>query len=116
MNEPTLPELLGVERKAERQAELRLRLPEALLYFRGHFPGGAILPAVVQIDWAVHYAVELFGLDGTFRGMDRLKFRRVLEPLDEPRLELEYDASTGVLEFSYTTTAGRHSSGQLWVR
>src|SRR6187551_1427255 len=49
MSEPTLPELLGIERKGPLQAELRLRLPEALLYFRGHFPGGAILPAVVQI-------------------------------------------------------------------
>jgi len=116
MSEPTLPELLGIERKGPLQAELRLRLPEALLYFRGHFPGGAILPAVVQIDWAIHYAVELFGLDGTFRGMDRLKFRRVLEPLEEPRLVLEHDPTDGVLEFSYSTAAGRHSSGQLWLR
>lgn len=116
MSEPTLPELLGIERKGPRQAGLRFRLPEDLLYFRGHFPGGAILPAVVQIDWAIHYAVELFELDGTFRGMDRLKFRRVLEPLDEPQLELEHDPKGGVLQFSYTTAAGRHSSGQLWLR
>ena len=116
MSERTLPELLQVERDASRKARLRLRLPPDLYYFRGHFPSAPILPAVVQIDWAVHYAMELFGLDGTFRGMDRLKFRRILEPLDEPELALEHDPEAGVLAFSYTTKTGPHSSGQLWLR
>jgi 3-hydroxymyristoyl/3-hydroxydecanoyl-(acyl carrier protein) dehydratase len=116
MTEAVLPELLEVERKSPQRALLRLRLPENLLYFRGHFPAAGILPAVVQIDWAIHYAVELFGLDGTFRGMDGLKFRRVLQPLEEPVLELSHDAEKGTLEFSYSTATGRHSSGQLWLR
>ena len=115
MKGPMLPELLGVERTAELQARLRLRLPPDLHYFRGHFPEAAVLPAVVQIDWAIHYAMELFGLDGSFRGMDRLKFRRILQPLDEPVLELGHNPQKNVLEFSYTTLSGQHSSGQLWL-
>lgn len=112
----TLPDVLEVQRETPRKIRVRLRLPASLLYFRGHFPEAPILPAIAQIDWAVHFARELFELRGSFRGMDRLKFRRVLEPLDEPELELELVPDQGVLEFAYTTAAGRHSSGQLWIR
>jgi hypothetical protein len=48
--------------------------------------------------------------------MDGLKFRRVLQPLEEPVLELLHNAEKGTLEFSYSTATGRHSSGQLWLR
>jgi 3-hydroxymyristoyl/3-hydroxydecanoyl-(acyl carrier protein) dehydratase len=116
MSAPTLPELLDVSQPAPGHVLLRLRLPPDLHYFCGHFPEAPILPAVVQIDWAIHYAVQHFGLNGAFRGMDRLKFRRVLQPLDEPQLELKHDAEAGVLDFSYSTGHGQHSSGQLWLR
>lgn len=111
----TLPELLELERDGELKARLKLRLPKDLLYFEGHFPEVAILPAVAQIDWALHYAVELFGVEIAFRGMDRLKFRQVLLPEDEPELRLELGSNRSELEFSYTTARGRHSSGHLLI-
>jgi 3-hydroxymyristoyl/3-hydroxydecanoyl-(acyl carrier protein) dehydratase len=110
-----LPELLGVQRDTPRRVRLELRLSRELLYFEGHFPGAAILPAVVQIDWAMHYAREHLALLGTFTGMDRLKFSRVLLPQDEPELRLEYQPEKRRLEFSYVTELGRHSSGQLCI-
>jgi 3-hydroxymyristoyl/3-hydroxydecanoyl-(acyl carrier protein) dehydratase len=112
---PILPELLGVPCHTPRELRLRLRLPAELLYFQGHFPGAAILPAVAQIDWAMHYARTLLDLAGTFTGMDRLKFSRVLVPGDEPELRLELQPEKQRLEFSYSTARGRHSSGQLWI-
>ncbi len=111
----TLPELLGVQRDTPYQLRVNLRLPAGLLYFEGHFPGAAILPAVVQIDWVMHYAVELLALSGSFAGMDRLKFSRVLLPGDEPELRLELQPEQQRLEFSYVTARGRHSSGRLWI-
>jgi 3-hydroxymyristoyl/3-hydroxydecanoyl-(acyl carrier protein) dehydratase len=110
-----LPEVLAMPCHTRREVRLRLGLPAELLYFQGHFPGAGILAAVVQIDWAVHYAKELLGLSGAFTGMDRLKFSRVLMPGDEPELRLELKPEKRRLEFSYTTTRGRHSSGQLWI-
>jgi 3-hydroxymyristoyl/3-hydroxydecanoyl-(acyl carrier protein) dehydratase len=112
----TLPEVLAVRRDTTHLARVQLRLPSELLYFHGHFHGAAILPAVVQIDWAMHYAAELLDLSGTFAGMDRLKFSRVLMPRDEPELRLELRPEKQRLEFSYHTAHGRHSSGQLWIR
>jgi 3-hydroxymyristoyl/3-hydroxydecanoyl-(acyl carrier protein) dehydratase len=110
-----LPEVLGVPSQTPRGVRLCLRLPAELWYFQGHFPGAGILPAVVQLDWAMHYAKELLGVSGTFTGMDRLKFRRVLRPGDEPELQLEHRPDKQRLEFSYSTLRGRHSSGQLWI-
>jgi 3-hydroxymyristoyl/3-hydroxydecanoyl-(acyl carrier protein) dehydratase len=111
----TLPELLGVQRDTPQTVRVSLRLPPELLYFQGHFPGAAILPAVVQIDWVMHYATELLALTGSFTGMDRLKFSRVLLPRDEPELRLAHQPEKQRLEFSYVTARGRHSSGQLWI-
>jgi 3-hydroxymyristoyl/3-hydroxydecanoyl-(acyl carrier protein) dehydratase len=111
----TLPELLGVQHHTPREVRVRLRLPAELSYFQGHFPAAAILPAVVQIDWAMRYSRELLGLAGNFRGMDRLKFSRVLMPRDEPELRLELQPEKQRVEFSYSTSRGRHSSGQLWI-
>ena len=111
----TLPELMGVQRDTPRRVRLQLRLPCDLLYFEGHFPGAAILPAVVQIDWVMHYARAHLALVGAFAGMDRLKFNRVLLPRDEPELRLELQPEKRRLEFSYVTALGRHSSGQLWI-
>jgi 3-hydroxymyristoyl/3-hydroxydecanoyl-(acyl carrier protein) dehydratase len=110
-----LPEVLGMPCHTPREVRLQLRLASDLLYFQGHFPGAAILPAVVQIDWAMHYAADLLGVVGTFTGMDRLKFSRVLRPGDDPELHLELRPEKQRLEFSYSTERGRHSAGQLWI-
>jgi 3-hydroxymyristoyl/3-hydroxydecanoyl-(acyl carrier protein) dehydratase len=115
MTSRALPELLEVRHETPLKVRLRLRLPRDLIYFQGHFPAAAILPAVAQIDWAMQYGVEFLGVAGTFRGMDRLKFWRVLAPADEPELTLELMPQKNTLEFAYSTRSGRHSAGQLWI-
>ena len=110
-----LPEVLEVRREAPHKLKLHLRLAPELEQFQGHFPEVAILPAVAQIDWALTFAAQHFGVEVNFRGMDRLKFRQVLLPREEPVLALELSSERNVLEFSYTTARGRHSSGQLLI-
>ncbi len=112
---PVLPEVLQVTRKSELELCLKLRLLPELWHFQGHFPEFAILPAVAQLDWALHFARALLGVSVTFRGMDRLKFRQVLRPHDEPELVLELRPQRGELEFRYSSERGRHSSGQLQI-
>ena|SRR6185369_4497605 len=107
-----LPELLKTD-AGQAQATLHLRLPEGLHYFQGHFPGAPILPGVVQIDWAQHYAMECFRVSGRFAGMEAVKFQQVLQPGDEVTLSLDYNAERGRLKFQYSSARGRHSSGVL---
>ena len=107
------PEVLGTEREGGEKATLKLRLPAGLLYFKGHFPSSPILPGVVQIDWAIRYGLELFPVQGSFKGMETLKFQQVLQPGEEPELHLEYKPAKNTVTFRYLSARGRHSSGVL---
>jgi hypothetical protein len=82
-------------------------------YFEGHFPDTPVLPGVVQLMWAEHFARELLGVDGPFLGMRAIKFKNLVRPDSELILSLEYSAEIGRLEFSYASTAGQHSQGRL---
>ncbi len=78
---------------------LSLRVPEELYWFEGHFPNDPILPAVVQVHWAMHFAQQL-GIDTKqFRGLPRLKFMQIVRPNDE--LLLELDRRPNRLDFRY---------------
>lgn len=55
-------------------------------WFAGHFPGQPILPGVVQIGWAAHFAGELTKRDTPPTVLDRVKFKRPILP--ETRLTL----------------------------
>ncbi len=88
-----------------------LRVPENLFWFEGHFPNDPILPAVVQVHWAIHYAEKL-GLEAKkFRGLPRLKFLQIIRPNDELLLELNRRA--GCLDFRYLRDAVVCSKGSI---
>lgn len=92
---------------------LQLQLPDDLRWFQGHFPVAPVLPGVVQVDWAQHYGRAHLGVEGEFRGMERLKFQRVLQPGDRVELRLVYAPDRGRLQFHYQSARGIHSSGVM---
>ncbi|HTB34184.1 MAG TPA: AMP-binding protein, partial [bacterium] len=109
---PLLPDLIFA-RRGEKGVELELLLDPDLHWFQGHFPGAPILPGVVQVHWAVHFAAEHLGLQGAFRSMQALKFQRPLRPGQRIRLVLTPRADGRSFEFAYHTEAGRHASGRV---
>lgn len=92
---------------------LHLRLPEDLYYFDGHFEGAPILAGVVQIDWAIEFAMEHFPIPTGFRRIEALKFFKILMTGDAPRLNLDYDRETARLKFDYGIGDTKHSSGRI---
>lgn len=97
---------------------LTLKVPAGLAFFPGHFPVHAILPGVVQIDWAIHFGRQIFPLLPRFCKMEALKFQAIIEPEQEITLQLEYkpgaDAQqAGKLLFNFDSSRGRHSSGRI---
>lgn len=110
-----LPEVLG-EREGEEGLALKLRIPEGLAYFPGHFPGTPIVPGVVQIQWADHFARKSLGVGLPFSHMEVIKFKDLLLPGQRLTLFLNYQAATCRLQFSFRSGDREFSSGRLYFR
>lgn len=107
------PEILANETLAD-GVLLILRIPENLSYFIGHFEQIPIVPGVVQIQWAAHYAQRFLGLDKVFSHMEAVKFKELLLPGQPLQLSLHYDPEAGKLTFRYQSEAAEYSSGRIY--
>ena len=109
---PTAPRVLG-ERLDGDTHVIELELPLDLACFADHFPDAPVLPGVVQIGWALELAAARLGTSTTCRGMDALKFQRLLRPGDRVELTLHHDTVRGRLHFAYRTGDAHYSSAHL---
>jgi 3-hydroxymyristoyl/3-hydroxydecanoyl-(acyl carrier protein) dehydratase len=66
----------------------RCSVPDDLAFLDGHFPGFPVVPGIAQLAWAVEAAGEAFGAPPAVRGLEALKFHRVLLPGQSFHLEL----------------------------
>lgn len=109
------PDVVDVQdnREAENQIILNLHVPAGLDYFSGHFPNMPVLPGVVQIHWAVHYAAQYFPLVGGFTSMEHIKFQSLVLPDAKLALSLHWSAEKQQLEFSFSNSERKHSSGRI---
>ncbi len=107
---PTLPEVIGRE-ETDVQRVLFINVPARLAWFDGHFPGDPILPAVVQVDWAIHFGGGQGLARDRFAGFSRLKFRSVIGP--DTVLRLTLSRSAGTLQFAFESRTGVHSTGRV---
>lgn len=92
---------------------LALWLDPKLLWFQGHFPQAPLLPGVVQIHLAIHYAQQLLGVQGAFAGMEMVKFQQPLRPATMVTLQLLWQPVTGKLHFTYLLGDEPASSGRI---
>lgn len=94
--------------------QIELRVPLDLAHFSGHFPRTPVLPGVVQIEWAMDLARELFNdLPPRFAGMEVLKFQQLARPGDRLELSLRFDHERGKLYFAYHNAGKPCSSGRI---
>ncbi|HEX7964601.1 MAG TPA: hypothetical protein VF651_02680 [Gammaproteobacteria bacterium] len=107
-----LPTILA-RRDADGRTELELEVGAGNPWFEGHFPAMAILPGVVQIGWAAHFAHALHGLGPGVTAMEQVKFRRPILPGARVTLELKPDAAKGRLRYEYRAGGESCSSGTL---
>ena len=107
---PHLPPVTWLERGPER-ARLSLVADPELAGFDGHFPGHPILPGVVLLDWVQRLGREAFGLQGSVRRMDTVKFQHLVRP--GQALQIELACSAGALAFRVQGAPGVHASGTL---
>lgn len=107
-----LPKVLA-EHGDPGQTELDLLVQADNPWFQGHFPGRPILPGVVQIGWAVHYAGSVLGFTYGVPQLEQVKFRRPILPGTHLSLCLTSDPVTGKVRYQYRDKQHAYASGTL---
>lgn len=113
---PCLPEILEAH-CGDLDATLRIRVQPELVYFEGHFPEVQVLPGVVQVHWAEHFARSLLGEvmppRERFLGLEVVKFHQVIQPGQEVTVDLSLDPARDRLTFRFHDGDVWFSSGRL---
>lgn len=107
-----LPQVLA-RRDEPGRTELDIEVRADNPWFEGHFPQLAILPGVVQIGWAAHFAHQLHHLGPGVVAMDQIKFKRPILPRARITLVLRPDRPAGKLRYEYRDEEHSYSSGTL---
>ncbi len=81
-------------------------------YFKGHFPGFAVLPGVVQLGMAQHFAEMFLRRSFTLTSVKKMKFTRVIVPGERIRLMLT-KKSENEISYEYRKGENTCSSGIL---
>lgn len=108
-----LPEVLSLQKDSGHQILLQVHVLTDLHYFPNHFKGFPILPGVVQLNWAMHYAHEFLPVKGHFQMMENIKFQSVVFPDTRMELRLEWYAERSHIEFSFFGEGKTYSSGRM---
>lgn len=110
--QPLRSPLLGpVECPAQGAVRCALGVPLDLAVFDGHFPSIPIVPAVVQIGWAVDCLRAYLQPRAQFAGIALAKFRRLMRPGMAMTLALDLDGHR--VHFEYGSSGGTVSMGRL---
>lgn len=91
-----------VVNRDEQTAEIAMSLEPELIWFNGHFPEQPVLPGIVQVHLASQWAEHLWSWRPNGANLAQLKFRQILRPGDEVRLQLSRDAALKRLTFAYS--------------
>lgn len=93
-----------IDHLTKTEASIEFTIPDDLFWFKGHFPSQPLLPGVVQLNWAIYYANQIFGRKFNLISIDLVKFQCPVLPNDPIILNLVWHKQFNKLEFKYTIT------------
>lgn len=89
--------------KEENFVLLEVFIPETCDFFNGHFPEIHLVPAVAQIDMAVHFCKKYFGTECAMVGAKRLKFTSPVKPNTALHFSLKYSPEKSMVAYKLTS-------------
>lgn len=93
--------------------EFTTQIPDALRWFRGHFDGNPVLPAMVQLREALLLVRSTWPDLHSLRRITRAKFHARIRPSETLRLRLRRDGHSARAGFEYLRGTVVCSSGIL---
>ncbi len=93
--------------------EFVIHVPPDLRWFRGHFEGNPILPAVVQIHEVFRLVTTTWSDLAGLQRITRVKFQKPIRPSDKLRLRLTRVRGAMRAAFEYQRDGETCSSGTL---
>ncbi|HVA55977.1 MAG TPA: thioester dehydrase [Gammaproteobacteria bacterium] len=105
--------IVTAQRRDDTHSELDLMVNSDCPWLEGHFPGQPILPGVVQIGWAVHFACEIYGYSPGVNRLEQVKFKRPILPGKYLTLHLTPSGDLHKLRYEYRDSISSFSSGTL---
>ncbi len=96
----------------ENSVLLSLIINSDLRCFKGHFDDVAVVPGVVQLDWAIAFAKEYLSMQGDVQDVSVLKFQKLLLPDMNVQLEI-VRKSPQKFSFSYYLHDDKFSSARV---
>jgi acyl-CoA synthetase (AMP-forming)/AMP-acid ligase II/3-hydroxymyristoyl/3-hydroxydecanoyl-(acyl carrier protein) dehydratase len=105
------PELV-YEFSAQGFAERSCRVPKDLSCFAGHFPSVPVVPAVLQLDWAIALAYRLVAPERPVAEVESLKLKTRLLPGDRFQLQVRVVDENRV-DFQLANEEFTHASGRI---
>ncbi len=93
-----------------------LRVLDDVASLAGHFPGLPVVPAVVQIQWAMDAAERLAGRVPILRRLEALKFRAMIRPGQLVEVAVELSTVGDAVQFRIGCGAKVFSTGRCVLR
>mgnify|MGYP000037547630 CR=1 FL=1 len=109
--EKLLPSINSIEQHSE-SVLLNLTINADLRCFKGHFDDVAVVPGVVQLDWAIFFAREYLLMQGDVQDVSVLKFQKLLLPDMKVQLEI-VKKSPKKFTFNYSMNDAKFSSARV---
>ncbi|MDH5736723.1 MAG: hypothetical protein OEZ23_00360 [Gammaproteobacteria bacterium] len=99
----------------DNSAKYNLYLHPELIYFSGHFSTLKLLPGIVQINWAQHFAQREFNISPSMVfSLAKAKFTSPLIPGTSTSLEIAHIPEKKKIAFEYIQNAKSSSKGTFF--
>ena len=111
-NEERLLPVINSIDKSDSHILLNLSINADLKCFKGHFDDAAVVPGVVQLDWAISFSRQFLLMQGDVLDISVLKFQKLLLPDTSVNLEL-IKKSPKKFTFNYWMGDNKFSSARV---
>ena len=93
-----------------------LRVRDDAAGLAGHFPGLPVVPAVVQIQWAMDAAERLAGRAPTLHRLEALKFKAMIRPGQLVEVAVQLSPVGDAVQFRIASGGRVFSTGRCVLR